>query len=105
MAYISVNFGYNQSKLFSTNCQVAPLLDSIHEECYKEMLGKLVEREEFFNKEITGFKKEQAGLEKKLEKLDLIKQVQTNQFRGQKKLWMDSEIEPAEDLQIPFFDQ
>ena len=32
------------------------------------MVSKLTEREEFFNKEINGFKKEQAGLEKKLEK-------------------------------------
>ena len=74
MAYISVNFGYNQSKLFSTNCQIAPLLDSIHEECYKEMVAKLTEREEFFNKEINGFKKEQASLEKKLEKLEVPKE-------------------------------
>ena len=74
MAYISVNYGYNQSKLFSTNCQIAPLLDSIHEECYKEMVAKLTEREEFFNKEINGFKKEQASLEKKLEKLEVPKE-------------------------------
>jgi hypothetical protein len=33
-------------------------MDCIHEECYKEMVNKLTEREEFFNKEINGFKKE-----------------------------------------------
>jgi len=37
---------------------MAPLLDTIHTECFKDMNQKLIEREEFFNKEITGFKKE-----------------------------------------------
>ena len=58
MAFISVQFGYNQSKVYNTNCQIAALLDCIHEESYKEMINKLTEREEFFNKEINGFKKE-----------------------------------------------
>lgn len=46
------------------------MMDAIHKECYKEMDAKLNEREEFFNKEINGFKKEQGNLEKKLEKLE-----------------------------------
>ena len=58
MSFISVNFGYNQSKLFGTNCEIAPLMDAIHDECFKEMRQKLVDREEFFNKEIATFKKE-----------------------------------------------
>ena len=47
------------------------MLDAIHTECFKDMNQKLIEREEFFNKEITGFKKEQSNLEKKLEKLEV----------------------------------
>lgn len=70
MAFISVQFGYNQSKIFNINCEIAPLLDAIHSESYKEMKAKLVERQEFFNREISGFKKEQSSLEKKLEKLE-----------------------------------
>ena len=70
MSFISVHFGYNQTKLFNTNCEIAPLLDAIHSESYKEMRQKLSDREEFFQKEIQGFKKEQTALEKKLEKLE-----------------------------------
>jgi len=70
MSFVSVHFGYNQSKLFNTNCEIAPLLDAIHTECYKEMRAKLSEREEFFNKEVGLMKKEQVTLEKKLEKLE-----------------------------------
>ena len=70
MSFIAVSFGYNQQRLFNTNCEIAPLMDAIHKECYKDMDAKLVEREEFFNKEIAQFKKEQASLEKKLEKLE-----------------------------------
>jgi hypothetical protein len=33
-------------------------MDAIHTECFKEMKVKLIDREEFFNKEITAFKKE-----------------------------------------------
>ena len=58
MAFISVNFGYNQTRIFSTNCQIAPLMDCIHQECFKDMKAKVAEREEFFNKEINNFKKE-----------------------------------------------
>jgi len=50
--YISVQFGYNQSKIFNTNCQVAPLLDAINEGCYKEMVKTIKKQEDFFNKEI-----------------------------------------------------
>ena len=57
--YISVQFGYNQTKLFNTNCQVAPMLDAINDGCYKEMSKYMKKREEFFNKEITAFKKKE----------------------------------------------
>ena len=39
--FVSVNFGYNQSKIFNINCQVAPLLDAIQTQSYKEM-GKAI---------------------------------------------------------------
>jgi hypothetical protein len=45
-------------------------MDAIHNECYKDMKAKLIEREEFFGKEIVVFRKEQTTLEKKLEKLE-----------------------------------
>lgn len=67
---ISVQFGYNQSKLFNINCQVAPLLDAINEGCYKEIGKFLKKREDFFNKEIANFKKKESALLKKLEKLE-----------------------------------
>lgn len=51
--YIAVNFGYNQQKLFNTNCQVAPLMDAIQDGCYRDMVKALKKREEFFNKEIA----------------------------------------------------
>ena len=53
MSFIAVQFGYNQQRLFNTNCEIAPLMDAIHKECYKDMAAKLAEREDFFNKEIT----------------------------------------------------
>lgn len=58
MSFINVTFGYNQSKLFNINCEIAPLLDTIHIDAYKAMKQKLVQRQEFFNKEISTFKKE-----------------------------------------------
>ena len=58
MSFINVTFGYNQQKIFNINCEIAPLLDAIHQESYKQMRLKLVEREDFFNKEISQFKKE-----------------------------------------------
>lgn len=33
-------------------------MDAIHNECYKDMKAKLIEREEFFGKEIVTFRKE-----------------------------------------------
>jgi hypothetical protein len=33
-------------------------MDAIHNECFKDMKQKLIDREEFFNKEIQTFKKE-----------------------------------------------
>jgi hypothetical protein len=71
MSFINVTFGYNQQKTFNINCEIAPLLDAIHTESYKLMKQKLTQREDFFNKEVTNFKKEQAILEKKLEKLEV----------------------------------
>jgi len=70
MSFINVTFGYNQSKIFNINCEIATILDAIHTNSYKEMKAKLTTREEFFNKEIANFKKEQASMEKKLEKLE-----------------------------------
>ena len=58
MSFISVQFGYNQTALFNTNCEVAPLLDAIHSKAYKNMRTLLTEKEDFFNKEIAVFKKE-----------------------------------------------
>lgn len=58
MSFVSVNFGYNQTRIFATNCQIAALMDAIHQECFKDMKHKLEERQEFFGKEINAFKKE-----------------------------------------------
>jgi hypothetical protein len=46
-------------------------MDAVHQECFKDMKAKIQEREEFFAKEISNFKKEQLQLEKKLEKLEI----------------------------------
>jgi hypothetical protein len=45
--------------LFNINCQIAPLLDAIHEGCYKDMHKFMKKREEFFNKEIANLKKKE----------------------------------------------
>ena len=74
--YVSVQFGYNQSKLFNINCQIAPLLDAVSDGCYKEMTKFLKKREEFFNKEISGFKKKEQNLLKKLERLEPPKSLE-----------------------------
>src|SRR5438309_2060632 len=55
--FVSVQFGYNQSKLLNINCKVSPLLDAISDGCYKNMLKYMKTREEFFNKEIGNLKK------------------------------------------------
>jgi len=70
MSFIAVSFGYNQTKMFNINSQIAPLLDAMHTEAYKEMRAKLTEREGFFNKEIKAFEKDKAAFEKRLEKLE-----------------------------------
>ena len=44
------------------------MLDAINAACYQDMVKCIKKREEFFNKEITGFRKKQAALEKQLEK-------------------------------------
>jgi len=59
-----VFFGYQQSRLFNLNCQVAPLLDAINQACYQDMVKYIKKREEFFNKEVQGFKKKEATLQK-----------------------------------------
>ncbi|CDW81443.1 UNKNOWN [Stylonychia lemnae] len=74
--FISVQFGYNQNKLFNINCQIAPLLDAINDGCYKEMGKFLKKREEFFNKEISSFKKKEQNLQKKLERLEPPKSLE-----------------------------
>jgi len=56
--------------MFNIDCEIAPLMDAIHQEAFKHMKLYLAQREEFFNKEINCFKKEQLQLEKKLEKLE-----------------------------------
>ena len=56
--------------MFNINCQIAPLLDAVHEGCYKDMHKYMKKREEFFNKEIANLKKKEQTLLKKLEKLD-----------------------------------
>eukprot|EP00347_Sterkiella_histriomuscorum_P014639 403360114 len=76
MNYISVQFGYNQSKLFNINCQINPLLDAISDGCYKEMGKFMKKREEFFNKEIASFKKKEQNLQKKLERLEPPKSLE-----------------------------
>jgi|LauGreDrversion4_2_1035121.scaffolds.fasta_scaffold501520_2 hypothetical protein len=68
--FISVQYGYNQAKLYNINCQIAPLLDAIHEGCYKDMHKFMKKREEFFNKEIANLKKKEQTLLKRLEKID-----------------------------------
>lgn len=66
MSYISVQFGYQQSKLFNINCQIAPLLDAIQTGAYKEMVTACKKREEWFAKEIQAKRKKEAALQKKL---------------------------------------
>ena len=54
------------------------------------MEAKLNEREEFFNKEIAQFKKEQAAIEKKLDKLEQPPQVETKNIPGFDKSMKDA---------------
>ena len=70
MSFISVEFGYKQSKLFNINCQVAPLLDAISSQAYIEMGKAIKKREEWFTKEIQTMKKKEQKLLKKLDALD-----------------------------------
>lgn len=107
MSFINVTFGYNQSKLFNINCEIAPLIDSINIEAYKAMKNKLQQREDFFNKEINAFKKEQGQLEKKLEKLEQPEEAEkpkpivvVKQRGGKKKTKKELEAEEAERKRI-----
>ena len=68
--FVSVQYGYNQQKFFNINCQIAPLLDAIHDGCYKDMKAFMKKREDFFNKEIANLRKKEQTLLKKMEKLD-----------------------------------
>jgi mannose/fructose/N-acetylgalactosamine-specific phosphotransferase system component IID len=79
--FVSVQFGYQQSKLFNINCQIAPLLDAIHDGCYKEMHKFMKKREEFFNKEIAALKKKEQGLLKRMEKIDPPKEPQKEEVK------------------------
>ncbi len=72
--FISVQFGYNQSRLYNLNCQVAPLLDAINSGCYADMLKYIKKREEFFNKEIGGMRKKESALVKSLEKYQPVEE-------------------------------
>ena len=64
--FVSVNFGYNQSKIFNINCQVAPLLDAIQTQSYKEMGKAIAQRQTWFEKEIGKMQKNCGNLEKRL---------------------------------------
>jgi hypothetical protein len=67
---ISVRFGSGQQRIFNTECQTAPLLDAINEGCYADMASFLKKREDVIHKELTQWKKKEASLQKKLEKLE-----------------------------------
>ena len=47
---------------------MAALLDAVNTGCYQDMIKYIKKREEFFNKEIAGMRKKEAGLLKQLEK-------------------------------------
>jgi mannose/fructose/N-acetylgalactosamine-specific phosphotransferase system component IID len=79
--FVSIQFGYQQSKIFNINCQIAPLLDAIHDGCYKEMHKFMKKREEFFNKEIAALKKKEQGLLKRMEKIDPPKEPQKEEVK------------------------
>ncbi len=51
-------------------------MDSVSDGCYKEMSKFLKKREEFFNKEIAGFKKKEQALLKKMERLEPPKSLE-----------------------------
>ena len=67
---ISVRFGSGQQRIFNTACQTAPLLDAINDGCYADMATHLKRREEVIGKELGAWKKKEASLQKKLEKLE-----------------------------------
>jgi hypothetical protein len=78
--FISVQFGYNQAKLFNINCQVAPLLDAVNTQAYLEMIKTVKKREEFFYKEVAQFKKKEAAI---LKQLDAFDKPPTTEKEGQ----------------------
>ena len=49
-------------------------MDSINSGAYAEMVKAIKKREEWFNKEITNFKKSEQALIKRIEKLDAPKE-------------------------------
>lgn len=57
-----MQFGYQQSRVFNLNCQVAPLLDAINQACHQDMVKFIKKREDFFNKEVQAFKKKEQAL-------------------------------------------
>ncbi len=67
---VSVRFGSGQQRIFNINCQTAPLLDAISEGCYADMASYLKKREEVVSKELGAWRKKEASLLKKLEKLE-----------------------------------
>ena len=68
--FISVNYGYKQSSVYNIDCQVAPLLDSIHKQAHSDSLSLLNSRLAFFKKETETINKNIAFKTKKLTQLE-----------------------------------
>jgi len=105
--FCSVQFGYNQARLFNLNCQVAPLIDAISISCYQDMVKCIKKREEFFNKEIAGMRKKEANLLKALEKYTVpveeskkeAPKVQKKMTRDQKKVYEAEQAKLAKEAE------
>ena len=82
--FISVEFGYKQKRLFNINCQTASLIDAVNDECYRDMDTFMKKRIDFFNKEIGQWKKKEAALLKKLEKIEPNKEEEDKKEEAKK---------------------
>ena len=64
--FISVEFGYQQKRLFNIECKTAPLVDAINDGCYADIAALLKKQKDYFTNELNQMKKKEENLQKKL---------------------------------------
>ena len=63
--FISVEFDYQQKRLFNIECKTEPLVDAINDGCYADIAALLKKQKYYFTNELNQMKKKKNAISKK----------------------------------------